>query len=284
MKIVRTVCGLSAWQDDLPDPPLDTSTVTEDEFSQSLVGQAFTTYLAYLADLTNFLVHVRTTSGIVIGALNIIPMIKRDLTPIDGKQHDPVLHGLIIIGAWSALEAYVGDFCKAAMQEQPQILDTDAIKGIKVPISDLLANDSDKPARVLRAIESRFARGRGVGRFEDVLNHLGLGESVPEEIKRQVLVAQKIRNVWSHSAGKADDSFLEGGLFPQFQLGDKVAIDSDNANLNIAALMMYGIIVTNRWRLKLGLDPALAPDETPFKDVYDRIYSSSPGTRQEPAL
>jgi len=252
--------------------------VTEDDFNQSLVGRAFFTYVEYLGELTNFLLHFRATSGLVIGVLNVIPKLKPELEPIDNKQHHPVLHGLIIIGAWSALEAYVGDFCKAAMQEQPQILDTDAIRAIKVPISDLLATDSDKPAKILRAIESRFARSRGVGRFEDVLNHLGLSESVPDEIKRQVLMAQKIRNVWSHSAGKADDAFLEGGMFPQFQLGDKVAIGSDDANLNISTLMMYGNIITNRWRIKIGLDPLTAPDKAPFKDVYDRIYLTPPGT------
>ena len=80
------------------------------------------------------------------------------------------------------------------------------------------------------------------------------------------------------SAATADPQFLEDGLFPEFQPGDKVAIESDRTNQLVSTLLMYGNIVTNRWRTRKGLEPITAPDDVPLKDIYDSLYTKPPGT------
>jgi hypothetical protein len=256
----------------------------EEEFKQSLVGQAFYTYIEYLGELTSLSQYVRGTWGVILKGLNFIGQLgNAGPPPLDPNQNQRVLHGLITIGAWSALEAYVGDFCKAAMQEQPQILDADAIKNIKVPISELLATDADKPDRILKAVEEKFARARGVGRFEDVLNVFGLGGTVPLGVKRHILLAQKIRNVWAHNAGKADAQFLEGGFFANHGIGDKVFIDAADTDNHVAAILMYGNVVTNRWRARFGFGPIPLNGNMYLIDEYQSLYPGQQVIYEPPA-
>jgi hypothetical protein len=228
-----------------------------------------------MTELTLFMRHHIASSGVVIGVMNIIAKAAK-VDQVDAEQHKPLFHALMIIGAWSALEAYVGDFCKAVMREQPELLDSDEIQSIKVPLAELLADNDDKVEQVYLALDKNFGRGTGVYRFESVLKHLGLSEPVPGDIRKALLQAQKIRNVWAHNAGRADSQFLKNATVPGFELGDKVAISGDDVKLYAAVLLMYGHIITSRWRVKNGLDAFAAPEDTPLRESYESIYPPKP--------
>lgn len=246
----------------------------EQGFERTPVGQAFRAYNEYMAELHDFMRSHRVSYAVLFVGAQLAPQFTKNLE--DARRHEPLFHALIVIGAWSALEAYVADFCIAVMREQPVLLDSDEIQSIKVPIAELLVNDDDKTERVYYALAQNFGRGAGVRRYESILKLLGLSERVPEDIRRAILKAQKIRNVWAHNAGRADSQFLKNSIVPSFELGDKVEIDGHDVNYYVDALRMYGNIITSRWRVGNGLEPCAPPEDSPFKESYESIYPPKP--------
>jgi uncharacterized protein YutE (UPF0331/DUF86 family) len=51
----------------------------------------------------------------------------------------------------------------------------------------------------------------GCGRFESLLDTIGLGGSVEETVKRLFLELSQVRNIVVHKAGKADKRIVELG-------------------------------------------------------------------------
>jgi hypothetical protein len=227
-------------------------------------------------ELMQFMQHHQASSGIVFGVATLVAKLAKNEDTIDPSQHQPLFHALGIIGAWSALEAYVADFCKAVMREQPDLIDSEDIQSIKIPIAEALTDDYDKFERVYVALEQNFGQGGGVNRFESVLQRIGLSEQVPKDIKKAVFEAQKIRNVWAHNAGRADTKFLKNGTLPRFEMGDKVAIDRNDTALYVSGLLVYGHIIMSRWRTRNGLDACKLPENVPLRESYESIYPSNP--------
>ena len=246
--------------------------MNDDEFEQTPVAQAMRAYTGYMGELMQFTQHHRASSGVVFTLVNSIAK-AANVNQVDSEQHKPIFHALIIIGAWSALEAYVTDFCKCVIRGQSDVLEESReVRALKVPLTDLLAGDADKTDRVYEALEKNFGHGQGVGQFESLLKHLKLDGFVPEDIRRAILLAQKVRNVWAHNAGRADAKFIPNSSPLEFKLGDKVAISVEDTYYYISTLFMYGSIITSRWRLQNGLNYLPVPDQAPMKASYDSIW------------
>lgn len=253
--------------------------MTEDEFNQSLVGQALDSFREYMDDLTGFVSQFRTSTGIVLGGLKAVARIANHLTSNengelpDGQVNPPIFHALAIIGAWSALEAYVADFCRAVMREDRTLVESsEEIKKLKFSAKDLLfLSEEQKADTIYRKMQLAIRKGSGVEVFESLLGSLQLSGPVPGEIERTILSAQQIRNVWAHHAGKADAHFVQYASVLPFKRGEKVVISDDDTNKYIWTLLVYGLLITNRWRVKNGLPSFEVPHGTPFKDAFDGI-------------
>lgn len=235
--------------------------MTEDEFSDSLVGQALISYREYMDDLTGFVDQFRTSTNIVVGGVRTLVTIVNRVTNNkdgelpDGPDHPPIFHALAIIGAWSALEAYIADFCRAVMLEDRTLIeDSEDIKALKFTAQDLLfLSEAEKVDSIYRKMQQTVRKGSGVDYFESMLAALDLAGKVPADMQRKILSAQQIRNVWAHHAGKADAHFVKYASVLNFKIGDKVVISDEDTNDYIGTLLYYGLLVTSRWKVKNGL-------------------------------
>ncbi|MGO8941000.1 MAG: hypothetical protein ACLQLO_29165 [Mycobacterium sp.] len=252
--------------------------LSEEDFSQSRVGQAVRSFMEYMNGLVGFTNQVRISSSLLYGGIHLLQrLVKQE--PVDSARHDPLFHALIIIGAWGALEAYVADVCKAVMQDDPTVLENDDIQKLKVSVAEILADHADRPDRVYREMEARFANAQGVDHFENMLKYFDLDASVPKDIKDAVFLAQQIRHVWAHHAGRSDTKFLKYASHLGFQLNEKVAINVEDTTKYLVGIFMYGVILANRWREKNGFDPLTLEDipaTTPLRDAFGSVYPAPP--------
>ncbi|WP_131813143.1 hypothetical protein [Mycolicibacter heraklionensis] len=235
--------------------------MTEDEFSNSLVGQALNSYRGYMEDLTGFVDQFRTSTNIVVGgARTFVKIINRVTNNEDGDlpeyiEFPPIFHALAIIGAWSALEAFMADFCRAVMLEDRTLIENSKeICALKFLAKEILFHSEEqKVDTIYRRMQQTLRKGTGVEIFESVLTPLKLGGSVPDDIEKRIQSAQQIRNVWAHRAGIADSHFIRSAPLLNFNIGDKVVVSDDDTNEYINTLLIYGLIVTSRWRVQNGL-------------------------------
>lgn len=249
----------------------------DNEFKHTPTGKAMANFFEYIFTLNACMNQIDLGRAITLGGVNFLNRLAKN-DEIDRDVHDPFVHALYIIGAWSSFEAFFDDFFIATLRSEPNCLDHERIKDTKVPIVDLLVTGDDKHARVYEALKAKSERRLGVSKFEDLLGCIGLSEPVPDQIKDAIYASQQIRHVWAHKAGRADSKFLQNAAHLGFVHGDRVKIDNTQARFYVQALFVYGCVILNRYRLRFGLLPINAGENAPnnpFQESYGSLYNTS---------
>lgn len=184
------------------------------------------------------------------------------------------LHGLILIASWGAFEAYVEDLCKAMLLMRRDLLETRPFDGLKVSPSILLADPNDQMEAVLSAANAKISTAPkvGVGKFEAQLGLVQLSgnDDINPELKDAVFYAQQTRNVWAHRSGKADKKFVDRCPKLGVSVGDTVKIGTEQSATYLNALLVYGLVIINRFRCQRQMTPFPAPSavDLPFVGPY----------------
>lgn len=241
----------------------------EKEFMQSAVGTSVKSFHRYMSDLGSIMNQTDVGRWAVIGSVNFINEKIFQKKPFDRSRHDAFTHGLYLIGAWGAFEAFFDDFFVAALESDPDALDQEFMTELKVKYSD-----KTDASGIYRALSNKVDRDPGTKRFEQLLKAINLNGDVPEEISIAVSEAQQIRHLWAHRAGISDERFIKKAESLDFEVGTQVGIDNKEARTYVVAIFLYGSIVFNRWRVKLGLDPITpkTSDNHPLMKAYQRSY------------
>ena len=231
--------------------------------------------------------------GVVTNLLGRLAELRAKRTPDDEKLADAVSmfdkdhqagmrKGLMVIGAWSAFEAWVEDFTKGLMQTDPNRFCGKSFGSLTVNPEQLTTDDGRD--EVWDAIERRLERNLyGIDRYEHLFATLDLSGDVLDgsavDIKPSFLNAFAIRNVWAHNAGYADLKFVERSTGLGFAVGQLVDPKYDEPfQLCISALIMYPMIVANRHRETNGIAPMPLtgkPLDTPLGQAYSARYSGA---------
>jgi hypothetical protein len=171
--------------------------------------------------------------------------------------------------------------CKAVMQDDPTVLENEDIQRLKLSVAEILADHADRSDRIYREMAARLARDQGIDRFEGMLRYFDLNASVPKDIKDAVFLAQQIRHVWAHHAGRADTDLLKRASHLGFQLDETVAISVEDTGKYLVGIFMYGVIIANRWREKNGFDLLTLedlPTTAPLREAFGSVYPAPPAS------
>ena len=159
------------------------------------------------------------------------------------------LHAQSLLGLWGALECLVEDLFMARLSDEPALLAEDSFRKIRLPVRLLASEDATERFRALvtemtRATDSDLAQG--VGKFERLLEPVGLGGPTPRLIRDAVFNAQQVRNVWAHRAGIADQRFVERCPGLDEKVGERVDLDVEQFMALMHGIHMYGVVIVNR--------------------------------------
>ena len=169
------------------------------------------------------------------------------------------VHALTLMAAWGAFDAFVEDLCQAMLVVEPQLLEAPAFKGVKLSPEILLVADVSKQMEIVFKEASNKVSADlkvGVGKFESQLKLVGLEGrgDLSDDLKKAMLFAGQVRNVWAHRAGKADSRFIEhcGDHFGVNE-GDTLSISTPVSQEFMGAIATYGWLILNRYNLRRGL-------------------------------
>jgi len=151
------------------------------------------------------------------------------------KQKDkgfPQLYSLLIVKLWTILESMVDELTVAALldpKEKRSAAPHAALMKIKGPLIEFRRASPEEQAEFMadslkQALD--VALKPGVGRFEALLDPIGLGGSVSPEIRRVFVEFSHFRNSIVHKSGKADRRLLESCPWVKVSRGDNLPIDS----------------------------------------------------------
>jgi len=197
------------------------------------------------------------------------------LDMLDPGLDQAVRSSAIIIGACSAIEAYVEQFTKSRIREDPSLLDGTSFDATTIAAKKSLTDPDEIFERQWRAIKaSPRDEPNQHKRFETVLTVVGRDGATPPLIETSVNTAYAVRNVWAHNAGYADAMFAAKAPSDlRFSTGELVNLSRKEGARYLSVVMTYGMIVANRERASLGLGP-IPMDGKPGETDYGRAYNA----------
>lgn len=174
------------------------------------------------------------------------------------ESNFPLFHGHTLVGLWGALEACIEDMCVSWLASSSSTAVAGYLSRVKVPLGEFLSRDGNDQWRwVLLQIESTkgSALKRGVGQFEIVLDDIGLGGEVADEVRDVLYFAKALRNLYAHQAGRADAKFIVECPGFNARAGERVPITREQLTAAFTAMVLYVETVFGRVGEALGGEP-----------------------------
>lgn len=164
--------------------------------------------------------------------------------------------------AWGALETSIRDMTINWLLHVPESRQCDKIRRLKIPFADYEALDPrDRMRFLVGLLENDLGASLkpGIGRFECLFSLVGLGGSVDNNVRRDLLEMAAVRNVIVHNLGVVDDRF--SSLCPWYVagIGDRVKVSKDTYGKYRDAVFAYAIAIVERVEGRLSAAPS--PDE-----------------------
>lgn len=146
----------------------------------------------------------------------------------------PYLYNLLAIRVWTILENLVDEFAATRVQDPEKLPSLKGLEGLSVPLLQFVSAGEDARTEFIVDAIKQATKSRlkiGVGRFESLLDAVGLGGGVSDPIRKIVLELSEIRNVLIHRDGFCDGRICERCPWLSVKVGQKVSITEQQFHL-----------------------------------------------------
>jgi hypothetical protein len=165
------------------------------------------------------------------------------------KRGFPLLHSYTLVSVWGALEAGLEDMLVGILLNEQEVLATDELAKIKIPLGTFeLLNKEERMRLLLGEIQRTQRSGltQGVGGFENVLRVFALDGSVDDGIKKELWEFNHVRNVIVHRASRADSRLVQACPAMNLNVGDAIVLTHETYHDYIQAVAGYIQIIVRR--------------------------------------
>jgi len=143
----------------------------------------------------------------------------------------PMLIAHSVVALWSALEASIPAFCSDWIVANPSCLSSDGMARIKISAIFLAGTDRRSAAEAIVEEISRQLDASlrpGIGRFQGVLEKIGISFPIEDDVRRTLFELSKVRNLIVHRFGRADRKFVEECSGFALNVGDELRLTLDH--------------------------------------------------------
>lgn len=168
----------------------------------------------------------------------------------------PLLHEQATVALWGGMEAYLKDVCAEWLLNRKEALQGEVVGRLRVRVGQYESLDPEERARFLVDLidqEVSAPLKSGVGRFEALLDALGLGGPVDDGLRKRMFELSQVRNLVVHRQGIVDRRFAEACPWVSQTLGERLKINHQSWSRYHDAVNDYIGVVSDRWFLALGL-------------------------------
>ncbi len=180
------------------------------------------------------------------------------------------VNSLLAVRLLTILESVVDEAVVDALRSRSDVLDVEAVRKLKGPLVDFMrASDADRSELLAEMLshETKATFKTGVGKFEALLEIVGLGGGVDEEGRRGILELTEVRNVVVHRRGRVDSRFLKMCPWLDIPSAHILVITSEMFERYRRAVGYYLLEVTRRWVVREG---HTAKELEPFLETLER--------------
>lgn len=187
----------------------------------------------------------------------------------------PYLLNLASVSLWGTLEAAIDDLSSFLIISWPKCKELEIIRKIRGPLIDFAsASDSEQAEYLLTELKQSVNASLklGVGRFEGILNCIGLGGNVDELVRKLLFELSQVRNIIVHKAGKADRKIVESCPWLNLEVGQDVKVNHQYFMSYVGAADWY--LLELDCRCSNLTDHPINPKIPPLQeDIVKRISS-----------
>lgn len=154
----------------------------------------------------------------------------------------PYLFNLGVVRLWSIIEAVVDEIVIDFMLRPNECKDKDLIYRLKGPLLEFSNGSMEQKAVFLAETLKDTVKARlklGIGRFEPILEPIGLGGPVDPNLKEILFELSQIRNAIVHKSGIADKRIVEGCPWLNLKPGMMIKIKGQNFYSYLMAAYCY---------------------------------------------
>jgi hypothetical protein len=192
----------------------------------------------------------------------------------------PTLHAHSLLGLWGALESLVEDLFMGMLSLKPTLLQNEQFSRFKLPITAMAGPEDARSQSILDAVAKDLGTNllTGAGQFEALLKHVGLDGGLTDKLRRALVESQKIRHVWAHRAGIADERFLiDNPSAQQWQLGERVNVGAEQYNRYLNGIAMYASLLQRRY-MESHIDSGLPvlKDSQSYEGTLAELFPKPP--------
>jgi hypothetical protein len=179
-----------------------------------------------------------------------------EMATIEVEADFPLLHAHSLMGVWGALEALIDDLVLVWLTHRPSLMRTEEFSAVRIPLALFQAMTVRERVEFL---VDQIPRSAGVGggfpRFELLLSRIDLGGPIEDGLRRSLIEAHQVRNVYAHRGGLADQRAIAAC---PWQTGWKpdgvIRVGHADYERYVAAIHDYVLLLIERTGRKFGVD------------------------------
>jgi hypothetical protein len=189
------------------------------------------------------------------------------------------LYSIATTKLWSLLEHAI-DRCALEWIGEPKVLnENEFLLTLNGPLVEFMrASDTARIAAIFQQLkaQTRAKLKPGVGRFEAILDPLGLGGPVPEYFRRDLLEFSEARNLIVHRRSIADVQFITRCPWLGISLGEEVRVSLEQYKKYQRATIWYVFEVGRRVNDASG--------DAPRKDILEALKTITERRLNQPGI
>jgi hypothetical protein len=198
----------------------------------------------------------------------------------------PFLFGLAIVRLWSILEALIDDLVINFLRKPDTCKNKDLIYSLKGPLLEFMTAPPDQQADFLtERLKDAVKAGLqlGIGRFEAMLDPIGLGGGIDTNVRRVLFELSQVRNAIIHKAGIADKRFVENCPWLNLNVGAPLKINSNDFHLYTMSIYYYAVELKLRIQTFLGHEKPqdLIDLLSESAETINKLWSDRNGTNKQ---
>jgi len=171
-----------------------------------------------------------------------------------GHDH-AYLYNLLLVYIWGTTEAKIDDIIVSFLVAKPKMLKKEPFKSLECKIGDVLnASPLERARTAIRLYRDakRVSYHKGISRFSVLLDAVGLGGGVPEQVTRRFLEMSEIRHNLVHRMGIIDQKLATQCPWLKMPVGHKIHLSREYVQSCAAAIKFFVIEIDRRIQTLFG--------------------------------
>jgi hypothetical protein len=158
--------------------------------------------------------------------------------------------GLLVVRFVTIIETAVSEAVVWSFRTRPAVLERPEVRRLKGSLADFARASEEQRAELLANLLARDLGASlkvGIGKYETLLEIVGLGGHVNPAAREIILELIEVRNVVVHGGGRVDERFRERCPFLNLSVGDAVQFTARTLDRYHAAVSYYVMELAARW-------------------------------------